>query len=583
MHDLNIVITITTALAAGLLFGYITNLLKLSPLVGYLLAGIAIGPFTPGFIADQHVAGQLAEVGVTLLMFGVGLHFHVEHLWQVRLIAIPGALFQIVVATLLGALTARLFGWGWSAAVIFGLSLSVASTVVLSRVLVDNRQLHTWTGRVAVGWLVVEDLFTVLVLVVLPVLFGKETNSISLASELGLLTLKILALVAAVFILGKKLIPWVFARAAKSSSQELFTLTVLVTALGVAVSSSILFDVSMALGAFLAGMVVGKSEFSQRAASEVLPLRDAFAVLFFVSMGMLLDPSVMVAHAPFVAATLAVVVVGKTLGAFMIVLLLGYPIGLALGVSAALAQIGEFSFILAALGKRLEILDDLALNLMVATAILSISLNPVLFRLVPRVDRWIEARPWLSRLLGSRLRKNHNITTSREEFIFQNKSGHAVVVGYGPIGKTVSRLLAKNGVTATIIELNLETSRKLRAERVPVIYGDASRKDTLVAADIAVAETLILSASNIFAAEEIVKQAKLLNPSIRIFARTAYTQELPDLKKAGCDAVFSGEGEVALSLIEEVLKSLGATAEQIERERASFRKDFGEPQTEVEQ
>lgn len=573
MHEMNIVLTITVALAVGLIFGYITNLLKWSPIVGYLLAGIVIGPFTPGFTADQDVAHQLAEIGVMLLMFGVGLHFHIEHLWQVRLIAIPGAVIQVAVATLLGAGTAHLFGWGWDAGLLFGLSLSVASTVVLTRVLLDNRQLHTWTGRVAIGWLVVEDLFTVLVLVVLPALFAGKGQGVSLASELGFLAVKILALVAAVFVLGQKFIPWIFAKAAKSSSQELFTLTVLVTALGVAVSSAILFDVSMALGAFLAGMVVGKSEFSLRAASEVLPLRDAFAVLFFVSIGMLLDPQVLLAHAPLIGVTLAVVVVGKTIGALAIVLLLGYPLKVALGVSVALAQIGEFSFILASLGKQLGILDELALNVLVATAIVSISLNPLLFRFVTSTTCWIEEAPWLSRLLSSKLRERLSFAAARNEVSSHDKRDHAIVVGYGPIGKAVTRLLDENGIQVTIIELNLETTRKLKATGRSVVYGDAIRRETLTRAKAANARVLILSASNISSAQEIVRQAKSLNDKIRIFAITAYAGELRAMRQVGCDAVFSGESEVALALIGEVLNSLGATSEQIERERARFRKE----------
>lgn len=569
MHDTNIILTLTAGLAVGLLFGYVTNLFRWSPIVGYLLAGIAIGPFTPGFTADPHVAQQLAEVGVMLLMFGVGLHFHVEHLWQVRWIALPGALVQIVLATLLGAGTAHLFGWEWQPGLIFGLSLSVASTVVLTRVLVDNRQLHTWTGRVAVGWLVVEDLFTVLVLVVLPVVFGREVTGSKLALELGVLALKLLALVCAVFLLGKKVIPWAFAKAAKSSPQEIFTLTVLVTALGVAVSSAMLFDVSMALGAFLAGMVVGKSEFSLRAATEVLPLRDAFAVLFFVSIGMLLNPATLLTHAAFIGATLAVVVVGKTVGALLIVLLLGYPVRVALGVSVALAQIGEFSFILASLGKQLHILNEVAMNVLVAVAILSIALNPLLFRLVLPVASWIGSTRLLRRN-GARLDTELPLGTAESD---KGDGGHAVVIGYGPIGMTVSKLLSENNIPVVVVELNFETTRRLKTEGIPVIYGDASRKETLVSAEVASARALILSASNLSSAEEIVRQAKLLNPSVQIFARTTFAHELQILRKVGCDAVFSGETEVALALIGEVLKSLGATTEQIERERARFRSE----------
>ncbi len=570
MHEANLIPTLTGALASALVFGYLTNAVRLSPIVGYLLAGIAVGPFTPGFIADQHLAEQLAEIGVMLLMFGVGLHFHLEDLWAVRRIAIPGAVGQIVVATGLGALTAHFFGWGWEAGVIYGLSLSVASTVVLTRILVDNRQLHTPTGHVAVGWLIVEDLFTVLVLVILPIVFGGDLTGSGLAAELGVLVLKIIGLIGATFILGARVIPWVFTRVAKSASQELFTLTVLVSALGIAVAASVLFDVSMALGAFLAGMVVGKSEFSLRAASEALPLRDAFAVLFFVSVGMLLDPSVFITHPLLIGTTLLVVLAGKTIAAFSIVLILGYPIRVALGVSVALAQIGEFSFILAALGRQMGILDSLAINSLVAVGILSITLNPILFRAIPFVETWIADRPRLARILDARLRK-HLSETGPSASPPQN---HTVIVGYGPIGRAVSKLLRENGMEVKVIELNLETTRRLLAKGVPVIYGDACRMETLESAHIEHARTLVLSSSSINNAEEIVRQAKFKNSSIKIIARTAYAHELGVLRRAGCESVFSGEGEVALALVEEVLRSLGATPEKIEQERLRVRREI---------
>lgn len=573
MHETNLILTLTAALTAALVLGYTTNLLRLSPIVGYLLAGVVIGPFTPGFTANQNIAQELAEVGVMLLMFGVGLHFHLEHLLAVRRIALPGAVAQIAVATLLGALTATYLGWNFQPGIVYGLCLSVASTVVLTRILVDNRQLHTLTGHVAVGWLIVEDLFTVLVLVVMPFLLNENTSTTDLVFSLGILAIKLVALVCAVSLLGMKVIPWIFSRVAQSSSKELFTLTVLVSALGIAVSSSILFDVSMALGAFLAGMVVGKSEFSLRAASEALPLRDAFAVLFFVSVGMLLDPSVLITHAPLIGATLATVLIGKTLAAFLIVLILGYPVKVALGVSVALAQIGEFSFILASLAKQLGVLDAVAMNALVATAIISITLNPILFRLLPSAQKWIEAHPRLSRMLSSWSDKQLN-RQRFEEKMPPSASEFAVIVGFGPIGRTLCRLLRENGISTTVIELNLETARELRSEGIPVIYGDASRKDILESANITNAGSLILSASSINTLAEIVKEAKTLNPSIRIIARTDYAKELGALRKAGCEAAFSGESEVALALIEQVLSNLGATAEQIERERMRVRQEL---------
>jgi CPA2 family monovalent cation:H+ antiporter-2 len=404
MHNnLDLILTLTGGLAAALALGYVTHRLGLSPIVGYLLAGVAVGPNTPGFVANRELAEQLSEVGVVLLMFGVGLHFHLKELLAVRRVAVPGAVGQSLAATALGVVVAWAFGWGWAAGLVFGLAVSVASTVVLVRVLSDNNDLHTPAGHVAVGWLVVEDLFTVVVLVLLPALFGAgPAGPGRLPLALGLAALKIGALVALVFLVGGRLIPWLLGRVTVTGSRELFTLTILVVALGIAVGSALLFGVSMALGAFLAGMVVGRSEFSMRAASEALPLRDAFAVLFFVSVGMLFDPRDLMEAPGVAAATLGIVLLGKPLAALGIVLLLRHPLRVAGAVAVALAQIGEFSFILGALGKDLGLLTDRALNTLVVTAIVSISLNPLLYRLVGPVGAWATRRPSLQSCRAAR-------------------------------------------------------------------------------------------------------------------------------------------------------------------------------------
>jgi CPA2 family monovalent cation:H+ antiporter-2 len=349
VHNLDLIFTLAGGLTAALLLGYITQRLGLSPIVGYLIAGTVVGPYTPGFVADTGVAAQLAEIGVILLMFGVGLQFHIDELLAVRRVAIPGAVAQSAVATVLGATVARAMGWDWPAAIVFGIALSVASTVVLIRVLADNRDLHTQTGHIAVGWLVVEDLFTVVALVLLRPLFGESDSPLVLT--LGLTVVKVIALVGFTMAIGTRVIPRLLDHAAATRSRELFTLTVLVLALGIAVGSAQLFGVSMALGAFLAGLVVGRSEYSLRAASDALPMRDAFAVLFFVSVGMLLDPRSLLDNPGILAGSLAVVVVGKPVAALVVVRLLGYPFRTALAVAVALAQIGEFSFILASLGR----------------------------------------------------------------------------------------------------------------------------------------------------------------------------------------------------------------------------------------
>ena len=465
MHHLDLILTLTGGLAAALVFGYLTQRLGLSPIVGYLLAGIAVGPYTPGYVANRALAEQLAEVGVILLMFGVGLQFHLKELLAVRRVALPGAIVQSILATVLGAVVARAFGWSWSAGIVFGLALSVASTVVLMRVLTDNNDLHTPTGHIAVGWLVIEDLFTVLVLVLLPALVGGQQTGLShVPLALGLGMLKVAILVACIFLIGGRLIPWLLERVVATHSRELFTLTVLVLALGIAVGSATLFGVSMALGAFLAGMVVGRSDFSLRAASEALPMRDAFAVLFFVAVGMLLHPRHLLEAPGLVATTLGVILLGKPLAALGIVLLLRYPLRVALAVAVALAQIGEFSFILAILGKELGLLTDAAMHTVVATAIISITLNPLLYRLIDPVAAWIAHRPRLGGWLTTRThtRLSHKAALMPDRTPTASPGHRAVVVGYGPVGQTVTRLLQENNIEPTIIELNRDTVRCLR-------------------------------------------------------------------------------------------------------------------------
>ncbi len=574
MHNLDLILTLTGSLAAALALGYVTHRLGLSPIVGYLLAGIAVGPRTPGFVANRGLAEQLAEVGVILLMFGVGLHFHLTELLAVRRIAVPGAVVQSLVATGLGAVTAWAFGWGWGAGAVFGLSVSVASTVVLTRVLVDNNDLHTPTGHIAVGWLVVEDLFTVVVLVFLPALFGGQAAGAgALALALLLTALKIGALVALTFLLGGRLIPWLLARVAETQSRELFTLTVLVVALGIAVGSAVVFGVSMALGAFLAGMVVGRSEFSLRAATEALPMRDAFAVLFFVAAGMLFDPRFLLEAPWLVAATLAVVVPGKGLTAAVIVLALGYPVRVALAVAVALAQVGEFSFMLAGLGRGLGVLPEAATNAVVAAAIVSISINPVLYRLVGPLEAWAARRPRLRRWLNAGAAPAAPAPAPAQD------SGpaprhRAVVAGYGPVGRTLTRLLRDNGIEPTVIEMNLETVQRLRGEGVTAVYGDAGHAETLKAAGMGGATALLLTASSLRNAAEVIRLARGLNPHARVLVRSAYLRERPALHEAGADEVFAGEGEVALAMTESVLRRLGAVPEQIDRERRRVRAEL---------
>ena len=572
MEHLDFLATLAGGLGAALAFGYVTHRLGLSPIVGYLLAGVAVGPHTPGFIADRHPAEQLAEVGVILLMFGVGLHFRVEELLAVRRIALPGAVAQSAAATALGAGVALAFGWSGPAALVYGLSVSVASTVVLTRVLADNHALHTPVGHIAVGWLVVQDLLAVLVLVLLPALAGPA-DPVRLPVVLGVAAVKVGVLVAGVLLVGGRVVPWLLRRVAETQSRELFTLTILVVALGVAVGSARLFGVSMALGAFLAGMVVGRTDFSLRAAADALPMRDAFAVLFFVSIGMLFDPAFLLAAPGLVAATLGVVLVGTPAVALAVALARGYPVRVAVALALALTQVGEFSFIIAALGTGVGLLPETATQALVAVAIVTISVNPLLYRLADPVAARLARHPRLRRWLDARVR--HHLPDGPDPAPDgADPAYRAVVVGYGPVGRTVSRLLRENGIEPTVVEMNLDTVRGLREAGVAAVYGDATHRDTLEAAGVGRAGSLILSSSGMKGSEEAIRTARELNPSIRVLARSAYVRELHGLQRAGGEVVVSGEGEVALALTEAILRRLGATPEQIDRERERVRLDL---------
>ena len=444
-HNVDLILTLTGGLTAALFLGFITQKLKLSPIVGYLLAGIIVGPYTPGFVANHEIATQSAEIRVILLMFGVGLHFHLKDLIAVRTVALPGAMAQICVATGLGAVATKLFGWSWTGGIVFGIAISVASTVVLTRVLADNRALHTPTGHIAIGWLIVEDLFTIIVLVLLPAIFGAGSHNPSSGNvwaTVSIALLKLTLLIAFAFTLGRKVIPVLLEFVARTGSRELFTLAVLVLALGIAVGAAKFFGASMALGAFLAGMIVGQTPFSERAAAEALPMRDAFAVLFFVSVGMLFDP-LAIRHAwPLMLVTLGIVMIGKPIAALIVVRLLRQPWRVGLAVAVALAQIGEFSFILATLAHSMKILSVDAMNAMVAVSVVSITLNPLLYRSIDPVVNWLEAHKIISPPgfipAPARLKK------------IQSKD-LVIVVGYGPIGRTVTRILLDNNVQPIVI------------------------------------------------------------------------------------------------------------------------------------
>jgi CPA2 family monovalent cation:H+ antiporter-2 len=557
-HNIDLILTLTGGLTAALVLGFLSERVRLSPIVGYLLAGIAIGPFTPGFVANTAIAEQFAEVGVILLMFGVGIHFDLKDLFAVRKVAVPGAIVQSAVATALGIAVTHLFGWDFQSGLVFGIAISVASTVVLLRVLADNDELQTPAGHVAVGWLIVEDVLTVLALVILPLVVGpavRATSGDGVVWPLAKAVLKIGVLCVFTLLVGVRVIPRILTRIAKSGSRELFTLAVLVIALGIAVGSATLFGASMALGAFLAGMVVGQSDFSARAASEALPLRDAFAVLFFVAMGMLFDPTQLLHHVPLTLATLGVVVLGKPIAALLVVFALRHPVRTALAVAIALAQVGEFSFMVAALGRQLQVLPPEATQALVAASIISITLNPVLFKLVAPLSRRF-ARP---------------VSAETDDPENHPRDDQVIVIGYGPVGRHVVKLLREHNLVPTVIDMNLDTVRGLRASGVRAIYGEASQREILETAGIGRAQALVF-ASNA-PPFDTVKNAIALNENIAVMTRTTYLREAPTLRALGATVVVS-EAEVALAMTENLLVRLGATANQLDRARARVRREI---------
>ncbi len=554
-HGLELIMTLTGALAGALLLGFAAQKIGLSPIVGYLAAGVAVGPFTPGFVAHSGLANQLAELGVILLMFGVGLNLHVKELLAVRRVALPGAIVAMTAAVLAGFGATRLFGWTVTAGIVFGVALAAASTVVLLRVFADRNLLQSQAGHVAIGWLLVEDVAVVLAVVLLPLLTASDAKGSALALSIAIALAKIGGLVAFTLVVGRRVIPWVLAYVAKTRSRELFTLAVLVIALGVAVAAAKLFGASMALGAFLAGLVVGQSDFGARAGSEALPMRDAFAVLFFVATGMQLDPHELAPNLRLTLLTLAVVLLAKPLIALAFTLALRYPVKTAVALARGLAQIGEFSFMVAALGGKLGVLPAEATQSLVAVAMVSITVNPILLRLVDPIARRLGGPSPAAEAPRPRV----------------DPAFRAIVVGYGPIGRSLSKLLVESGIEPTVIDLNHETVAELRARGMPAIYGDASQREILERAGIGHAGSLVHTASGPSAA--VIQLAKEMNPALRVLARAAYQREVDGLEKLGANHVVSVEAEVALAMGERLLVQLGASAEQLDRARDRVRND----------
>ena len=551
-HDTDLINIVAVGLGLAFVLGMLANKLRLSPLVGYLVAGICVGPFTPGFVADQELANQLAEIGVMLLMFGVGLHFSLKDLMAVKAIAIPGAVVQISVATLLGWALAWAMGWPTVQGIVFGFSLATASTVVLLRAMEERRLLDTHRGRIAVGWLIVEDLACVLALVLMPVLAevmgevstgGQSVTAGEVLASIGLTLLKVALFVAVMLVVGRRVIPWALKAVARTGSRELFTLSILAMALGVAFGSAMLFGVSFALGAFFAGMLLNESELSHKAANDSLPLRDAFAVLFFVSVGMLFNPNILVAHPLQVLATTFIIIIGKSLAAFLIVRAFGHPKSTALTISASLAQIGEFAFIIAGLGVALGILSGEGRDLVLAGALISIILNPLIFQWL---DRW-------------QAKQERVVVEATEPEMPPGPSlqltDHALVIGYGRVGSELAGVLRDRGVPVLVIDDNVHHVQAAHAAGIPAIRGSAAADKVLAEAHPEKAQIAVLAIPQPLEAGEVLLKLRAINPALTLLARAHSDAEVKYLLEHGADGAVLAERELAYSLAEMVMST----------------------------
>jgi CPA2 family monovalent cation:H+ antiporter-2 len=568
-HDTPLISTIVGGLVLAFILGAFAHRLKLPPLVGYLVAGILVGPHTPGFVADQGLAPELAEIGVILLMFGVGLHFSLKDLLSVRGIAVPGAIVQIGFATLLGWGLGALMGWPTGGSLVFGLALSVASTVVLLKALQERRLVETERGKIAVGWLIVEDLAMVLALVLIPAaasIGGGEHATVEplsaavnrlfdmdmgIAGIIGMTLVKVALFVGVMLIFGRRVIPWTMHRIAHTGSRELFRLGVLAIALGVAFGASKLFGVSLALGAFFAGMVLAESELSHRAAQESLPLRDAFAVLFFVSVGMLFDPNILIDKPIPLIATIFIIVIGKSLAAFLIVLLFKKPVATALTISASLGQIGEFSFILAALGVDLGLLPEEGRDLILAGAIISIILNPLLFYACDKLRPLLEPkREEPEPKAEAEAEAVEEPVAVADEVHATALKGHAILVGYGRVGSIVGQNLKSSGTPFLVIEDSDNRIAALREQGIEVVNGNAVQRDVLDLANLQGARSLVIAIPNAFEACRVAEQGRATNPGVLIVARAHSDAEVEELKHFGADTVIMGEREIAMGMLD---------------------------------
>jgi len=558
-HSLSLITTIAAAFGFALLLGYISVRLKLPPLLGYLIAGVLIGPATSGFIADLELSRQLAEIGVMLLMFGVGLHFSLDDLLAVRRVALPGALLQIATATVLGVAVTTYWGWSLGAGIIFGLALSVASTVVLTKNLESRGVLVTINGHIALGWLVVQDLAMALILVLLPPLSGWLGGHSAPAADYSLIAAiaktlgEVLVFVLLMLVVGKRLFPWILWQVARTGSRELFTLCVVAAAVGIAYVAAEIFGVSFALGAFIAGMVLQESALSRRAAAESLPLRDAFAVLFFVSVGMLFDPAMLLREPVRLLVVISIIMLGNALVAFLFVLIRRYPLNTALTVAAGLAQIGEFSFIIASLGVSLQLLPMEGQNLILAGALITIAINPLVYDLIEPLQAWVRSRSKLARAVE---RTDDPLAELPMTVDLTRLTGHVVVVGYGRVGQRIGDALVARGVPIVVAEQNRELVEQLRKRGIPAVTGDASDPPVIIQAHIARARLLVIAVPDTFRTRKMLEIARMLKPDIETVVRAHSDEEAALLRADGADQVYMGEHELALGMTRYILEVL---------------------------
>lgn len=547
MHEIELIKILAFGLLIAIILGYFTQRMRLSPIVGYLMAGFIVGPHFPGYNADTAIASQLAEAGVILLMFGVGLHFNLKELLAVKNIAVIGAIFQSVAATVIGTVASMAFGMSLISGIVIGMGLSVASTVVLMKMLEDNNIMDTRQGHIVIGWLIAEDILTVVALVILPTLSNSHQGNTAFVILLGTALLKVTLFGAIVLFVGGKIVPWILAKIAKTRSRELFTLTILATAFSIATVAALYFGVSFALGAFLAGMVVGNTALTHEATADILPMRDAFSVIFFISVGMLVDPAYIVKNISFIAICLLIVIVVKPLTAFIIVILTGGSVKIALTAAVGLAQIGEFSFILVKQAQELGIVTHEAYIVVIGCSIISIALNPVLFKLLPKFEKIVEKNEKLWKLFNKRsISKNRLIVETAEK----NREGrryNAIIIGFGPVGRKIYDMLRSREIFPVIIDLNIDTISELTSKKIAAVYGDASRKEILLQAGIKDAESLFITVPDLNNTIRVVSEIMKLNNKIRIFARVRYK---------GSENILKGMGVYDVAVEEEAVSEL---------------------------